>query len=318
MSATEKLRALLDERGVEYSTKDSAFRDITYWPASNRVVASYSCSKYSETENGMFKTQFTPEQAIAATMGGGTMTADDIRDLIEHHSYHVSGNMREFFNGAYEAIADELNATLSRHRAKSHPYGYEHDTGAYDCTRCECGCINDISATYCSDCGGEIEIDESAEKEYYDGYGKRAVFAEKHDDGSLEVGERRYVTEDAATLGSGTLTAEQVKRIHAVIEKHWHDLPADYDMPEATALPEYSYDWQAIADELNATLGSGTCTVTPDFNCSNCGKQIGVVRNCEMYETCDGRQAWKSLDHEVCDVPNYCPSCGRRVKGGAE
>lgn len=66
---------------------------------------------------------------------------------------------------------------------------------------------------------------------------------------------------------------------------------------------------QAIA----ATLGSGTCTVTHDFNCSNCGKQIGVVRNCEMYETCDGRQAWKSLDHEVCDVPNYCPNCGAKV-----
>ena len=58
----------------------------------------------------------------------------------------------------------------------------------------------------------------------------------------------------AATLGSGTLTAEQVMRIHEVIEKHWHDLSAEYDMPEVTALPEYSYDWQAIADELNAVL----------------------------------------------------------------
>ena len=51
------------------------------------------------------------------------------------------------------------------------------------------------------------------------------------------------------------LTVKQVKQIHEVIEKHWHDLSADYDMPEATALPEYSYDWQAIADELNVTLG---------------------------------------------------------------
>ena len=93
-------------------------------------------------------------------------------------------------------------ATLGRPKAKSHPYGYERDTGAYDCTRCECGCINDISATYCNDCGGEIEIDESAEKEYYDGYSKHTVFAKKHDDGSLEFCERRYVPEDAATLGS--------------------------------------------------------------------------------------------------------------------
>lgn len=49
-----------------------------------------------------------------------------------------------------------------------------------------------------------------------------------------------------------TLTAEQVRE---TVDKHWHDLSADYDMPEATALPEYSYDWQAIADELNVTLG---------------------------------------------------------------
>lgn len=57
-----------------------------------------------------------------------------------------------------------------------------------------------------------------------------------------------------ATLGKNTLTAEQVKQIYGVIEKHWHDLPTEYDMPEATALPEYSYDWQAIADELNTEL----------------------------------------------------------------
>ena len=57
----------------------------------------------------------------------------------------------------------------------------------------------------------------------------------------------------AATLGGGVLTAEQVRE---TVEKHWHDLPDEYDIPEATALPEYSYDWQAIADELNAELGS--------------------------------------------------------------
>lgn len=116
----------------------------------------------------------------------------------------------EYYNGKHKgklaatcepALTPEqaIAATLGseREKAKSHPYGYERDTGAYDCTRCECGCINDISATYCNDCGGEIEIDESAEKEYYDGYSKHTVFAKKHDDGSLEFCERRYVPEDA-------------------------------------------------------------------------------------------------------------------------
>lgn len=71
--------------------------------------------------------------------------------------------------------------------------------------------------------------------------------------------------------------------------------------------------YEKLYEKECATLGRRTCTVTHDFNCSNCGKQIDVVRNCEMYETCDGRQAWKSLDHEVCDVPNYCPNCGAKV-----
>lgn len=73
------------------------------------------------------------------------------------------------------------------------------------------------------------------------------------------------------------------------------------------------YRTEAEAVDAWNTRAKRTCTVTRDFNCSNCGKQIGVVRNCEMYETCDGRQAWKSLDHEVCDVPNYCKNCGAKV-----
>lgn len=75
----------------------------------------------------------------------------------------------------------------------------------------------------------------------------------------------------------------------------------------------WQFDGLTPEQAIAATLGRGTCTVTHDFNCSNCGKQIGAVRNCEMYETCDGQQAWKSLDHKVCDVPNYCPNCGAKV-----
>ena len=67
----------------------------------------------------------------------------------------------------------------------------------------------------------------------------------------------------------GTLTAEQVRE---TVEKHWHDLSADYDMPEATALPEYSYDWQAIADELNARA-ERTC------------EEIVRCRDCKHHES---------------------------------
>lgn len=44
----------------------------------------------------------------------GTLTADDIRDLIERHSDESGGNGRDFHNGAYVAIADELNARAER------------------------------------------------------------------------------------------------------------------------------------------------------------------------------------------------------------
>lgn len=42
------------------------------------------------------------------------LTADDVRDLIERHSSWVIGNNRCFHNGAYEEIADALNAELDK------------------------------------------------------------------------------------------------------------------------------------------------------------------------------------------------------------
>ena len=173
---------------------------------------------------------------------------------------------------ALDSSLDELEqaiaATLGRPKAKSHPYGYERDTGAYDCTRCEC-----------NDCGGEIEIDEYAEKEFYE-YNRPSVFVLKHDDGTLEFGGKRYV---AATLGSATLTAEQVsKAVYA------HSIHADC----ADA------DWQAIADELNAELGSGACENVGGsygshrFTCSECGESLELAE-------------WAFV--------KFCHNCGRKV-----
>ena len=38
---------------------------------------------------------------------------DFVRDIIERHSDALGGNGRDFHNGAYVAIANELNSTLS-------------------------------------------------------------------------------------------------------------------------------------------------------------------------------------------------------------
>lgn len=94
---------------------------------------------------------------------------------------------------------------------------------------------------------------------------------------------------------SGKLTAEQVRK---TVEKHWHDLPAEYDMPEATALPEYSYDWQAIADELNAALGCGECENAND-----------VMKSGEIGFRCSECGSWDDDPR-----PRFCHGCGKAVK----
>lgn len=213
-------------------------------------------------------------KTIAATLGSNTKGCENLLwelvgalDVVDATDASKKPIIAEY--------ARRIAATLGRHRAKSHPYGYERDTGAYDCTRCECGCINDISATYCNDCGGEIEIDESAEKEYYDGYGKRTVFAEKHDDGSLEFAGKRYIT---ATLGRGTCEftieydRDEVERRRKMYEENPLGL-FPQDMPESA------------------------------WTCSNCGQQF----KCHY-----DRQTGKLLP--VPDWMKCCPSCGKRIR----
>jgi hypothetical protein len=67
---------------------------------------------------------------------------------------------------------------------------------------------------------------------------------------------------------------------------------------------------------VEATLGRGTCHITPKFTCSECEYQY-PTRNFECYETCDGRTAYASLGYDVldCEKPKFCPNCGRKVVG---
>lgn len=96
------------------------------------------------------------EQAIAATLGSGTceergtLTADDIRDLIERHSDESGGNGRDFHNGAYVAIADELNTRAER----------------------TCHDANIGGLFVCSECGANMR-DTYVGRSYTDDWGKR-------------------------------------------------------------------------------------------------------------------------------------------------
>ena len=109
-----------------------------------------------------------------------------------------------------------------------------------------------------------------------------------------------------ATICHKSVTPEQVRKIMC---NHWHDLSAEYDMPEASALQEYSYDWHAIADELNAELanGRGKCKIISEI-CSRCGAIIHESAN--MYwQYLDG--GFRTVKHKPA---NYCPNCGREVE----
>ena len=252
LTAMECLRNMLDERGVEWREWTKGQVETKWFvPSGMTEFDAHFCSASvsKNRRNGPLHYRgyvISPQAAIEASLGkaddasANVEAIGELRDLacdihaaeiidhvhITHRGWTFDSQWLDSWHDRFDSIADKLEramATTGRPKAKSHPYGYERDTGAYDCTRCECGCINDISAAYCNDCGGEIEIDESAEKEYYDGYSKHTVFAKKHDDGSLEFCERRYVPEDTATLGS-----EREKRLENLVRSLYADYHGEW------------------------------------------------------------------------------------------
>ena len=237
-----------------------------------------------------------------------------------------------------------IAATLGDKKAKAHPYGYEPDTGAFDTTRCECGCLNDISATYCNDCGGEIEIDEDGDKEIYKG--RRSVFATKHDDGSLEFGGKRDVV---ATLGDNSDAVAFCKRIEGAVanrepltlfgvdyyatlggvgsevgsevtsEVRGGKLTAE-QVREAiernvTFYEGGDYDAQAIADELNATLGGGECTPHGEWKSISQTQEVRhVFCECGFELGMDRRDSFPFECTKLFAMPNFCSECGRKIR----
>lgn len=97
---------------------------------------------------------------------------DTVRDLIERHSDHISGNTREFYNGAYAEIADELNAELGWVRERTCTNGIKPGCGVMPMLYCSnCGCYTTLNkpdnATsygesfmdwpfYCGNCGSKV------------------------------------------------------------------------------------------------------------------------------------------------------------------
>ena len=99
----------------------------------------------------------------------------------------------------------------------------------------------------------------------------------------------------------GKLTAEQVREL---IAPHLHARPT-FDFGRHGAV--WNADFQAIADELNATLGSGTCKPTEEGYCPICGEDL-VKCNVGIGELGGAVELDPPIYH------NYCPNCGARVE----
>ena len=80
MTATEDLRRMLDEHGVEYETDDvsDSWYEKTTWSSENNLWWTYEVSTIEKLPYGTLtlldtgsSNSMTPEQAIAATLGNG-------------------------------------------------------------------------------------------------------------------------------------------------------------------------------------------------------------------------------------------------------
>ncbi len=95
------------------------------------------------------------------------------------------------------------------------------------------------------------------------------------------------------------ITAEQVRE--AIEENSW---------AETFMLREFNdSSWQAIADDLNATMGAGMCRNVSDppegFLCSECGWGDFAEPSHLLTGSCYAGLA---------KGPRYCPNCGKVVE----
>ena len=106
---TTELRELLDERGVEYvigyDQKGTSAVETTYFEHDGKSVEFMAWVDIDHTKLTAY--DLTPEQAIAATLGSRTLTAEQVSKATYAHSIHA-----DCADADWQAIADELNAVL--------------------------------------------------------------------------------------------------------------------------------------------------------------------------------------------------------------
>ncbi|HAM16031.1 MAG TPA: hypothetical protein DCP91_09290 [Eggerthellaceae bacterium] len=141
---TEKLRRMLDERGVEWADESNGYADITEF-VSNGTKWTIIAKSYVNPEHDLMTLRaerITPEQAIAATMGGGKLTKNNVdRALFAHSTYANYDGLKLYATGIRtQEIADELNVALGG--SEYVPHGEWESVSQSQEVRhifCECG-----------------------------------------------------------------------------------------------------------------------------------------------------------------------------------
>lgn len=86
MTATDELRRLLDERGVVWTANDGEHVKETCWPYMGELTAAFAEFDNGTTRFACDTWCFTPEQAIAATLGAGTCHIEE-----RHGDWYCTG-----------------------------------------------------------------------------------------------------------------------------------------------------------------------------------------------------------------------------------
>lgn len=163
MTATEELRRLLDERGVEWIKPSKDNERWTHWHGCDGNLFTAS-----EDARGCvwIGGSVTPAWAVEATLGRGTLTAEQVRELIAPHLHAIPtfdfGRHGAVWKADFQAIADELNAELGRGECRVESmHGFTDPfVGTGHCVELSCHTIDDWRDSeppaFCPYCGRKV------------------------------------------------------------------------------------------------------------------------------------------------------------------